>query len=178
MELRKIGKLAGSLLTGLITKIEGYITFTSTANPELDSSEGDATWKVRTARSLGLRFRDDTKGTNFLEVNTADDEVTLPQGYKAKGFGSRSIAKAINYTAIDGDFVVMTTGASDKTITLPAAATSTDVVIEAKKVDSGAGDLIIDGNASETIDGATTQTLASQYDSIVVHCDGTQWWIK
>jgi hypothetical protein len=72
----------------------------------------------------------------------------------------------------------MTTGASDKTVTLPAVASSTDAVIEIKKVDAGAGNVIIDGNLSETIDGATTQTITAQYTSITVHCDGSTWHIK
>jgi hypothetical protein len=87
-------------------------------------------------------------------------------------------AQSTNYNAVDRDFILMTTGASDKTVTLPAVASSTDAVIEIKKVDSGAGNVIIDGNLSETIDGATTQTISAQYTSITVHCDGTEWWIK
>jgi hypothetical protein len=46
-----------------------------------------------------------------------------------------------------------------------------------KKIDSGAGNVIIDGNASETIDGATTYTLTTQYESVTIVSDGATWWI-
>jgi hypothetical protein len=92
--------------------------------------------------------------------------------------GTTATAQATNYTAAAGDFVLMTTGATDKTVTLPAAASNTNAIIEIKKVDAGAGNLIIDGNGAETIDGLTTQTILTQYTSLTLHCDGTEWWIK
>jgi len=33
----------------------------------------------------------------------------------------------------------------------------------------------IDGNASETLDGALTYLLAGQYDSVEIVCDGSNW---
>ena len=36
----------------------------------------------------------------------------------------------------------------------------------------------IDGNASETIDGATTKTLVTQYASYTIQCDSTTWWVQ
>lgn len=35
----------------------------------------------------------------------------------------------------------------------------------------------IDGNASETIDGATTYTLSTQYESVTIKSNGTNWYI-
>lgn len=40
----------------------------------------------------------------------------------------------------------------------------------------GSGNLTLDANASETIDGATTLVVASG-DSVRLHCDGTEWWV-
>lgn len=108
------------------------------------------------------------------------DELTAAEVRTILGVAPKmvALAKAINYTAVDRDFILVTTGASDKTITLPAVASSTDVVIEVKKVDSGVGDVIIDGNAAETIDGTATQVISSQYSSLTLHCDGSTWHIK
>lgn len=101
--------------------------------------------------------------------------------------------KSANYNvkAYD-DVVFMTTGATNKTVTLAYAQigflesttilniNNTDVVFEygkqitIKKVDSGAGNVIIDGNGA-LIDGAATITLTTQYESVTLQWDGTNW---
>jgi hypothetical protein len=89
-------------------------------------------------------------------------------------------AKSADYTITDTDMVqtvLMTTGASDRTVTLPTAADNIHRTITVKKVDSGAGKVIIDGEGSETIDGIVSKTLLSQYDSITIICDGAGWHI-
>ena len=63
------------------------------------------------------------------------------------------------------------------TITLPAAAGVTGRSYYIKKIDSSGNKCIVDGNASETIDGQTTQDLTFQYTAIQVVCDGTKWHI-
>lgn len=46
-----------------------------------------------------------------------------------------------------------------------------------KKTDSSANAVTVATEGSETIDGASTQSLASQYDKIKVVSDGTDWFI-
>ncbi len=46
-----------------------------------------------------------------------------------------------------------------------------------KKTDVSANAVTIDGNGAETIDGATTQSLPAQYDSMEVVTNGTEWFI-
>lgn len=88
------------------------------------------------------------------------------------------VAKTGNYTATLADELILCSGAAF-TITLPAASTSTGKVLTIKKTDSTAANIItIDGNASETIDGATTQALTSQYESMKITCDGSNWQIN
>lgn len=101
--------------------------------------------------------------------------------------------KSANYNvkAYD-DVVFMTTGATNKTVTLAYAQIgfleSTTILnindvettleygkqITIKKVDSGAGNVIIDGNGA-LIDGAATITLTTQYESVTLQWDGTNW---
>lgn len=87
-------------------------------------------------------------------------------------------AKSADYTVTDIDMirtVLMTTSSTNRTVTLPTAADNTGRIITIKKVDSGTGTVIIDGEGSETIDGATTLTLYTQYDVATLQCDGSNW---
>lgn len=89
------------------------------------------------------------------------------------------LSKTANYTVStnDGDNVQINTSASGGavTITFYAASGNTGKIITVKKTDSSANAVTLDGNASETLDGATTATLTAQYDSATFVCDGTNW---
>ena len=83
-----------------------------------------------------------------------------------------------DYTAVLEDYLILadcTAGAV--TITLPACADSEGTSFVVKKTDVSVNVVTVDADSSETIDGATTQALASQYDSVTIVCDGTSWWI-
>lgn len=87
-------------------------------------------------------------------------------------------AKTGAYTATTSDEVITcdaTTAAF--TVTLPAAASSSGKVLIIQKIDSALNAVTIDGNASETVGGATTTTLSTQYESIEIYCDGSNWLI-
>jgi hypothetical protein len=72
-------------------------------------------------------------------------------------------------------FELVTTAASTITRTLPAPAAN--VIIGYKKIDSGAGTIVVTQHAAETIDGATTFTVSTQYASIQLISDGTNWFV-
>lgn len=85
-----------------------------------------------------------------------------------------------DYTILDGDgydTILVSTGASDRTITLPTAADNIGRKIFIKKTDSGAGKVIIDGEGSETIDGALVKNILYQYESYGIVCDGSNWLV-
>ena len=80
------------------------------------------------------------------------------------------------YTATSADDVILidaTAGA--KTVNLPAAAGASEKVYIIKKTDSSFNAVTIDPNASETIDGSTTTTINTQFESITIQSDGTNW---
>jgi len=79
-----------------------------------------------------------------------------------------------SYTAVAGDFVVAS-NTGTVTITLPSGHSVNDTIIVKKT--GATGTVTVDGNASETIDGATTFDLTSQYSSITLISDGTNWLI-
>lgn len=86
--------------------------------------------------------------------------------------------KSADYTVTDTDsltVVLMTTAGTDRTVTLPTVADNLNRAIVIKKVDSGTGRVIVDGEGSETINGLTSLTLVSQYDWVRVVSDGTSW---
>ena len=62
------------------------------------------------------------------------------------------------------------------TINLPAASQA-GRRYEIKKIDATSNAVTIDGNGSETIDGATTITITSQYESVTIVSDGQDWFI-
>ena len=84
----------------------------------------------------------------------------------------------LNMTDVDGHEVVeVTTGAADRTMNLPAAANNTNRKITFIKADAGAGRVLVDGNAAETISGALIQPIAAQYNTLSIQCNGTGWFI-
>ena len=85
--------------------------------------------------------------------------------------------KTSNYTASNWDFVLVNlVGASgDVTITLPAA--SSDAQVAVKIAGAANGKIVtVDGNGAETIDGAATRTMESDYESMHLISDGSNWW--
>ncbi len=88
------------------------------------------------------------------------------------------VAKTTAYTLTDQDYFVAcdATGAAF-TITLPAAALYAGKMFTIKKTDASANAVTIDGNGAETIDGALTASLATQYRSKTLLSNGTTWHI-
>lgn len=85
-----------------------------------------------------------------------------------------------NYTTVAADVLIHCTNTTPITITLLAAATVGDgavLVIKDAGGNAATQNITIDGNASETIDGTTTKTINSAYQSYSLYCDGANWFI-
>jgi len=95
----------------------------------------------------------------------------------ASGLSAAYAAKDGNYTLAVTDFCIGGTGgAGGITLLLPAVATTaTGTIFAISKVDAGVGAVTVDGNAAETIDGAATQGLTTQYNEIVIINTGAEW---
>jgi hypothetical protein len=112
----------------------------------------------------------DPAGTPLDRKSTFDGLRTTFRGYAAKT-GNYTVTVADRFLGCDA-----TGGAI--TITLPAAADMpVGFTLIVKKVDSSANAVIIDANSAETIDGATTQILFTQYASVTLVNTGTAWLI-
>jgi hypothetical protein len=86
-------------------------------------------------------------------------------------------SKVANYTATTSDYIINCSGAAF-TITLPAASGNSGKVFIIRKTDATLANIItIDGNASETINGALTTTLNTLNESVSIVCDGSNWLV-
>lgn len=81
-------------------------------------------------------------------------------------------------TLEDDDYLVLVDAtAGAVTATLPTAASKEGSKVTVKKTDVSVNAVTVEGDGSETIDGAANVSLAAQYDSVTVASDGTEWWI-
>ena len=85
--------------------------------------------------------------------------------------------KTAGYTATEtsGDIVVKCDLAAGFTVVLPTAV-GNRARFTFKKIQA-AGQIVIDGQAAETLDGALTATLNNQYESITIISDNSNWMI-
>ncbi|MCI5059298.1 MAG: hypothetical protein MRY83_24505, partial [Flavobacteriales bacterium] len=85
---------------------------------------------------------------------------------------------AANYTALTTDEVIFVDASSgDVTITLPTASGNTGKKYRIKKFEASANNVIIDGDGTETIDGATDQTTNTPWAGWIIVSNGTNWGI-
>lgn len=88
------------------------------------------------------------------------------------------VTKSSAYTAtLNDDTILCDTSSAGFTLNLMAAVGTSGKVLIIKKISSDGNTLTIDGNASETIDGATTATITTQYAKIIIQSDGSNWHV-
>ena len=90
--------------------------------------------------------------------------------------------KTANYLMTEDDEVILADDTSNSvTISLPALKAGTNIGLNVfytvKRITAGGNTVTVDTPGSETIDGSATVTIATQYDSIQVVCDATNWHI-
>jgi hypothetical protein len=127
-------------------------------------------------------LRDDasTDGNRAVTTNHIRDAAVtrtkLATGAVAKITVTASKTGAYTATSSD-DLIPCSASGGAFTVTLPAAASNTGMVVTIKKTDSSSNAVTVDANGAETIDGATTVALSSQYEAITLACDGTGWHV-
>lgn len=127
-----------------------------------------------TVNSTGLVYRSivDTNLNNAVSDTTKWAVAFQPNA-------SASISSAdTTMTSTDGIGVwYFSTGASNRTLNLAAAASCKGRMFALVKTDNGAGTVIIDPNSTELINGASTYTINLQNDAVIVQSDGTGWYV-
>ena len=87
-------------------------------------------------------------------------------------------SKTSNYTAvITDDLILYDATSSLGTVTLYTNSGNGGKVLSIKKTDSGTNTVTVDGNASETIDGAATKEIQFQNSTMTIMSNGTNWYI-
>lgn len=125
-------------------------------------------------------FKTSPSGSSGSAENNAVERVRI--GGDGETTFSGAISKPIttlstNTTLNEAHYtVVVDTTSENVTITLPSAASASGRIYRIKKI-SESHSVIIDPNASETIDGATSSTLSSSHAKLAIQSDGTEWWI-
>ncbi|HET6746615.1 MAG TPA: hypothetical protein VFH06_00735 [Candidatus Saccharimonadales bacterium] len=86
--------------------------------------------------------------------------------------------KTSNYTIVGTDVVIFADASSGNvTVTLPAAASFSGYSFFVKRIDSSANSCSVARSGSDTIDGATSFVLDTQYFSIRTVSNGSNWYI-
>lgn len=138
-----------------------YVNITST------TGGSQMFWKSRTDSS-GYVTKMTLSGNGAL---TTTNKITA-----GGAFQSPIATKTASYTLTATDSNILgdaTSGAI--TITLPDATNISGLQYRVKKIDSSANAVTIATTSSQTIDGATTKALSSQYDSATFVSDGANW---
>lgn len=86
----------------------------------------------------------------------------------------RNVTASANVNPLDAEVRCDAT-AGAITMTLETAVAADGRLHYFKKIDSSANAVTIDGNGSQTIDGAATRTLSAQYDAVLLISNGTNW---
>ena len=162
------GSVNGITLTGGTITTAGTITLGGTlgniANNQLSNSTvsyGGVT--------LSLGGTDATPGFNLIDAT----------GYKSRNVVTSILQTSVSVSATgDQDVYLCTGGSGGLTVTLPAISSNNGRKITIKKIDSGVGQIIIDGNGAETIDGAASKRLYYENESmtLVCHTGATPGW--
>jgi len=109
-----------------------------------------------------------------VRVGAGQANVTLDVlGGLALGF----VNKAVNYTLTADDFAVYVDASGGaRTMTLPASTDAPKIIYFIKKVDASANAVTIARSLTNTIDGATSLTLAAQWNGALLTNDAAGSW--
>lgn len=84
----------------------------------------------------------------------------------------------VDYTAKDREFVLADSSKAAPPITITLPTLAEDLWVCVKKTDSSVSNVDITPGVSGTIDGVGTYSLTTQYESVELFCDGSNWHIR
>lgn len=129
--------------------------------------------------ATGLLVTGDLQTSGLLKAGTTPKTLTNAAGFLLGGTVlAQYAAISATYTASLSDHILNVNANSGAVvINLPTAASAAGKTYIVKKIDASVNTVTIDGNGSETIDGATTKVLSVQYASYTIYSNGMEWFI-
>jgi hypothetical protein len=174
------GEVPELLIMGLNTATSDWETIPTTGHIAADSTEitgSLATLLNNGYSSVRVKARAGQNPTGVSQATKASPGIVTSY---APTIASSVLAASADATISDGDgydTVLVTTGATSRTITLPTAADNAGRKLFIKKVDSGVGTVTVEGEGAETIDDSANYVITSQYAFVTLVCNGTGWFI-
>lgn len=172
------GTTAGDFVTGSVTTA-GDCHDAGSAFPDLTAVLGIVTTTNGGAGTYTVIFQtpDIMNATNIKGGNPGKgNTVDFTYSGKLNVTGSTAISASATPAAHDRNIYCTSGSSSDQTYTMPAA-TGTGRVIDVWKVDSGTKSCILGRAGSDTLNGATSKTLATQFNHEVCIDQATNVWL-
>jgi len=132
----------------------------------------------RIKEMIDLNFTNITEGGYAFESLSIDGGISVGGNYT----GNITTVAAATYDLLSTDYILYVTYTATgavTSLTLPTAQVVEGRVIIIKDGggNSGTNSITIDTEGAETIDGSATAVVATNYNSINLFCDGTNWLI-
>lgn len=103
----------------------------------------------------------------------------LSSSWQQFGGGGSSLdieSESSSFTAVSGKTYLVDTGTT-VTVTLPSAALNAEITIKDSTGEANDQNITINTPGAETIDGAASLTISSNYESVRLVSDGSNWFI-
>ena len=127
-----------------------------------------------------LYYRDSAGIFTRLGVGTTGQTLGVAGGLPAWTDDNvvATSTKTSNYTISGTDVVIFADATSGNvTITLPVASSTPGYRFDIKRIDNSGNSCSVARSGSDTIDGATSQSIPVQYTSLTVVSNGSAWYI-
>lgn len=179
------GNLSASGNTTLGNASSDTITFTGSQASHLNPSAHN-TYDFGTVTTLGYRAfyfasSSATKTAKVLGPAISSDIILTLPAYTGtlRNIPSVIASQTATYAILASDeFIPVSASGGAFTVTLPTAVGATGKVYTIKRTDQTLANLVtIATTSSQTIDGVTTTNLATQYESVEIVSDGSNWHI-
>jgi len=146
--------------------------YDASVSPELvtDATRGALTVKRGSAADTDAIY-EGQNGAGSVTFSVTGEGVS-----KSTGVKFNTVLKTTTYQILTNDYTIRcdaTAGAFN--VTLPDAIANTGQVFVIKKIDISINAITVNTTSSQTIDGAATKLLATQYSSVMVQSNGANW---
>lgn len=154
----------------------GYRSTTQSNELFIDNQDR-TTYAAQQTKSLIYGVFNATETSQTLRLNA---QTQLVYGEKHASAHNQTGTLDVITATTSNYYIGVDTSSAAKTVNLPAAATAGQgfvLVIKDESGNAATRNITIDANASETIDGALTQVVNTNYGSVNLMCSGSAWFI-